>query len=184
MYELENSDYFTNMNRVVEMFLKGQTNPTSIAKGLGLQRKDVVNYISAWQELARNNENIKGRAAEALTAMDKHYDMIIKELWEVVEAPTVDLKTKASTLKQIADVEAKRQETLQKAGLYDDSGISDELVAMEERVATIERILLDVARQYPQAKTFIMQELSNMGKPTTVEEDKPLRGEVVEEDGD
>lgn len=178
MYELEESDYYVNMNRVVEMYLKGETNATAIAKGLSLPRKDVLNYIQAWREIAKNNEKIKDRAAEALTAMDRHYDLILKEMWDIVNE-TNDLKLKSSTLTGIANVEAKRQETLQKAGLYDDAGISDELVRMEEYTDGIKAVLMNVVKQYPQTKTYIMQELSNLGKPVSV--DNPIPGEVVDD---
>lgn len=177
MYELEETDYYVNMNRVVEMYLKGETNATKIAKGLSLPRKDVLDYIQAWKEIASNNERIKDRAAEALTAMDRHYDMIIKGFWEVIEDRTVDLKTKAGALKNVADVEAKRQETLQKAGLYDDAGISEELVRMEEYTDAIQQVLFDVVKQFPQTKVFIMERFSKIGNPVTV--DEPVKGEVI-----
>jgi hypothetical protein len=179
--DIEESDYYRDMNRVVEMYLKGTTNPTSISKGLSLPRKDVLNYIQAWKEIAKNNAQIKDRAAEALTAMDRHYDIIIKEMWDVVN-DTLDLKVKASTLKQIADVEAKRQETLQKAGLYDDAGISDELVRLEEYTEAIKQVLFAVIKNFPMTKVFIMQQFSNIGNPTSVPEDdddSPIEGEVL-----
>jgi hypothetical protein len=179
MYELEETDYYVNLNRVMEMFLKGQTNATKISKALGLPRKDVLDYIAAWQDIARNNQNIKDRATEALTAMDKHYDMIIAGFWEIIENPLVDLKTKAGALKNVADVEVKRQETLQKAGLYDDAGIADELVRMEEYTEGIKNALFAVIKQYPETKVFIMEQFSKAGEPVVVEE--PIKGEITKD---
>ena len=169
--EIEEADYYVNMNRVVEMYLKGETNATKISKGLSLPRKDVLDYIQAWKEIAANNDRIKERAAEALTAMDKHYDMIIKGFWEVIDNAAVDLKTKAGALKSVADVEAKRQETLQKAGLYDDAGVAEELVAMEEYTDGIKSVLFAVIKEYPQTKVFIMEKLSSLGEPVAVSTD-------------
>lgn len=177
MYEIEETDYYVNLNRVTELYLKGETNATKIAKLLSLPRKDVLDYIQAWKEIAKNTPSIKDRAAEALTAMDKHYDIIIKGLWEVIDDPTVDLKTKASTLKNAADVEAKRQETLQKAGLYDDAGIAEELVAMEEYTEGIKNVLFAVIKKYPETKVFIMEEFSKVGEPVSV--DEPIKGEIT-----
>ena len=171
--ELEETDYYVNMHRVVEMYLKGETNATKIAKGLSLPRKDVLEYISAWREIAKSNEKIKDRAAEALTAMDRHYDMIIKEYWTIIDDRTVDLKTKATALKNVADIEAKRQETLQKAGLYDDAGITEELVQMQEYTDNIKGVLLSVVKEYPETKVFIMEKLSSIGKPVSVPEQNP-----------
>jgi uncharacterized protein YjgD (DUF1641 family) len=178
-FELEEADYYVNMNRVVEMYLKGETNATKIAKGLSLPRKEVLDYIDAWREIAKSNDKIKDRAAEALTAMDRHYDMIIRELWSIINDRTVDLKTKASTLKSLADIEAKRQETLQKAGLYDDSGIADELVRMEKYVEGIKAALFAVIKEYPLTKVFIMERLSGAGSPVSVD-NPPIEGEVIE----
>lgn len=175
--ELEEADYYVNMNRVVEMYLKGETNATKIAKGLSLPRRDVLDYIAAWKDIAKNSDKIKDRAAEALTAMDKHYDMIIKEMWDIVEGGG-DPRTRATVLKSLADVEAKRQETLQKAGLYDDAGISEQLVQMEEYTDGIKNALFAVIREYPQTKAFIMEQLSNAGEAVTVSE--PVEGVVID----
>jgi hypothetical protein len=169
MYEIEAADIYVDMNRVVEMYLKGTTNATAIAKALDIPRKDVLNHIDEWRRIAANTDAIKDRASEALTAMDKHYDLIIAEMWDIVHGGA-DERVRATTLKAIADVEAKRQETLQKAGLYDDAGISEELVAMEERVEAIERLLVSVAQKYPETKIFIMEGLSKASGPVSIED--------------
>src|SRR6478609_90781 len=128
-------EYGTEMERVVNEYLKGELNPTNIAKTTGLKRASVVSYIQMWKEIAQNDKNIKARGREALTEMDRHYSMIIKELWGIVNDPSVTLVVKNGALKNIAEVEAKRQNVLQQAGLYADSDVADELVAMEEQQA-------------------------------------------------
>jgi hypothetical protein len=176
--ELEEPDYYVNMNRVMELYLKGTINPTTISKALSLPRKDVLNYIDTWKEIAKNNPAIKDRAAEVLQNFDRSTDMIIEKMWTVVDDGTVDLKTKASTLKQIHDIDSKRQETLQKAGMYDDAGIADELVAMEEYVEGIKQALFATIKEYPHTKTFIMEQLSGAGKPVSVDSETVV-SEVV-----
>ena len=183
MYEIEESNYYVNLNRVMELFLKGTTNPTAIARTLGLQRKEVVDYINAWKETAKNDRNVKDRAAEALSAMDRHYDMIIKGLWEIADDPITDAKTRATTLKSLADIESKRQETLQKAGLYSDNDIADELLAMEQYVEGIKNALRATIKEYPMTKNFIMEQLSNAGDSQPVDSNiKIIEGHVVEDD--
>jgi len=102
MQELEEADYYVEMNTVVTAMLKGETNATALARQLHMPRTKVMDYMQAWKEIAKNDADIKDRAKEALTNMDRHYDLIIKEMWDVVEDSMVDLKTKAGTLNQIA----------------------------------------------------------------------------------
>ena len=160
--ELESAEYYVQMNRVVEALLKGQTNVTTLAKELGLPRKDVLNYIDCWKDIAKDDEGIKDLARASLTEMNVHYDLIIKEQWTIVEDNAVDLKTKGATLKQIADVVAKRQETLQRAGLYDDAGLADELAETQVKAQAIKELLRDIATEYPQTKTAILEGLNRI----------------------
>lgn len=162
MQDLETVTYYEEMHTVVEALLKGETNPTALARQLGMTRVKVMDYVDAWKDIAKNDSDIKDRAKESLTNMDRHYDLIIKEMWGVVEDNSVDLRTKASTLKQIADVESKRQETLQKAGLYDDAGVAEELVDTQIKAQAIKELLRDVATKYPNTKTDILEGLSRI----------------------
>ena len=164
------------MNRVVELMLKGQNDPTKIAKQLDMKRVEVQGYIEEWKAIAANDDNIKLRAREALTEMDRHYGLIIERLWETVEQADSagDVKTKTTTLKAIADIEAKRQETLQKAGLYDDAALGDELIMMEERAEQIKKLLTNIATKYPETKMDIMY-----GLRAIFGQSDPIPGEVV-----
>lgn len=159
--ELEQAEYYSEMNKVVEALLKGETNVTKLARSVGLSRVKVLDYIEAWKEIARNDDGIKDRAKEALTNMDNHYNMIIKEMWNIVEDASIDAKTRSSTLKQIADIESKRQETLQKAGLYDDADIAGELVETQIKAEAIKELLRLVATKFPETREEI---LSGLGK--------------------
>lgn len=180
MTELQTAEYYDEMNKVVEKLLTGTKHPATIAKELGMQRKDVVHYINEWKQIAQNRPDIQERAMEALSSMDRHYDMIIKEMWLIVETE-VENKTRATVLKNIADVEAKRQETLQKAGMYDDSGIADQLAEMEEHAEAIRKLLTEVATKYPETKLFIMEGISRIfGQAPAVpdDDDGVIKGEI------
>lgn len=154
--------YYQEMERVVEVFLKGETSPSAISRTLDMPRKKVVEYIEAWKDIARQTGNQKDRANEALREMDVHFGLILKEMWSVVEDPTVTLQVKSSTLKSIADVEAKRQDVLYKAGMYSDTEIGDELVAMEDKAKKIQQLLKRVVQKYPETKMFIMEGLQEI----------------------
>ena len=174
------ADHYETMNEIIEHYLKGNKNPTAIAKLVGLPRKDVLLYIEEWQALAQNSDYAKGRAEEALVALDKHFDMIIAEQWNIVHDGGTDNRTRATVLKNLADVEAKRQEVIQKSGLYDDAGITDELVLQQERADKMKQALITVVKENPHLKTRVLSLLSAIeDEIVVVPEDKPLEGEVV-----
>ena len=179
--ELQTADFYDEMNTVVTALLKGETNPTALARQLKMPRKRVIEYMGEWRKIASNRPDIRERAMEALTAMDQHYSLIIKEMWEICDE-TLDMKLKATTLKSIADVEVKRQESLQRAGMFDDSGIADEIASMEEQADLIKNLLSEVARKYPETRAFIMEEIQRIfGQgPTIKTDDDTIIGEVAD----
>ena len=184
MYDIanvESAEYYDEMNTVVQEYLKGTTDPTKLSKQLSIPRRKVLDYIDAWKAIAQNHDGIKERANEALTALTRHFDMIISELWAVVNDPAVTLTVKASTLKTIADVDGKRQEALQKAGLYDDSALGDQLAKAEEKADAIRVLLTEVANKHPAAKGMIMEGLEKIFKKVgrMPAEEEPIKGEVV-----
>jgi DNA-directed RNA polymerase specialized sigma subunit len=178
---VEDAEYYEQMNQVVEAMLKGETNPTTLARELGMTRKEVLNFMDEWRSIAANNPDIQARAREAMTAMDKHFDLIIKEMWAIVNGPADD-KTRATVLKNIADVESKRQESLQKAGLYDDNSMAEEIAEMERKSEAIHLMFQEVAQKYPQTRAFIQERLSRIFGDSTVpsgESEDVLKGEIV-----
>lgn len=159
--EVGSTEYYVNMDRVMNLYLKGTTNLTHLAKATGLKRAEVMLYIDEWRKTAASNEDVKQRAKDNLAEMDEHYSLIISETWRVVEDADAngDLKTKATALKNLADIESKRQDTLQKAGLYDDAELGDQLALMAEQAEAIKKMLVDLSEKYPQAKQDILEGL-------------------------
>lgn len=152
------------MNTIVENYLlKGITNATRISKELKIPRREVLDHIDAWKQIAQNDEGVKARARELLTEMDMSYNKIIEELW-VTHTESGGGKDAAAILKLIAEVIAKRQETLQKAGLYDDAAIGDELALVEEQMEGIKNLLKQVATDFPETRQTIMQGLGAIFK--------------------
>lgn len=178
MQDIQHRDdaHYETLDQVLKLFLTGNRNATAIAKELSIPRRDVLDYIAEWRSIANNTEGIKDRATQALHEMDKHYDMIIQKQWEIVNDETINANTRANTLNQIAGIEAKRQETFQKAGLYDDSGIADQIVEMEEKVEAYETLLLTVANVFPDTKPYIRERIAMLKDEAVVE---PMQGEVV-----
>lgn len=176
--EIELLDRYEQINKVAQMYIKGTTNPTTIAKELGVKRAEALDLISEWREIARGSDDIKEQAAEALQVGIQHYSMIVARFWETVEqADTAfDYKTKNAVLKNIADVEAKKIDMLQKAGLYDDAAIGDELADMEAKQAILINILKEVTSDCDHCKYEVARRLS---KVTGKAEPVTISGEVT-----
>jgi hypothetical protein len=168
--EIDTLDRIEQMNSVVAAHLKGD-NPTVIARNTGMKRAQVIEYIDEWKLIAQNSKTIQGRAQEALTGMDEHYSMIIRELWGVLEEADMnnDLKTKNSVLKNLADVEGKRVDLLQKAGLLDNQQMGDEVVEMERKHEILIGILREVTSDCPHCKVEVARRLSRVtGETETI----------------
>ena len=161
--ELAIIDHFDQMNVVVEEMLKGNT-PTQIAKQLGIKRADVLDHIDEWKGLIRTDNRIRERAKEALGGADQHYAMIIQRAWETVEQADANAQynIKAQSLKLIADVEARRIDMLQKAGLLEDNELADQLLDTERKQQILVDILKSVTSTCDHCKFEVARRLSEI----------------------
>ena len=157
--EIKKAEYYEEMNRVVEMLLRGKTSPIEISRSLGISRAKVLTYIDAWKQSARNMDEIQNRAKEILSELDAQYNYIINEYHDIIDDTLVAQKDRAAALKNMADVLAKRQEIFAKAGIMTDAEITDELIEWQEKYASIERLLVKVAKENPSLRLMIMDEL-------------------------
>jgi len=161
--ELEVSDKFDQMNRVVEEMLKGNS-PTAIARSLSIKRTEVLEHLDTWKNLVKGDSSIRERAKEALAATDQHYAMIINRAWETVEQADANdqLNIKAQTLKLIADVEGKRIDMLQKAGLLENNELGDQLIETERKQGVLVEILKSVTANCDHCKFEVARRLSEV----------------------
>jgi hypothetical protein len=161
--EIELAGQFDQMNKVIEELLKGGTS-TQIAKNLNLTRVQVENHIKTWKELVQDNTAIKARAKEALAGADEHYSMLIKEAWSVVNEAGVasELNTKNAALKLIADIEAKRIDMLNKAGVLENNSMADEILENERKQEVLVGILRDVTSSCDHCKFEVAKRLSEV----------------------
>ena len=176
--EIELLDRYEQVNKVAQLYIKGTTNPTTIAKELGVKRAQALELIDEWRDIARNNDDIRAQASEALQIGIQHYSMIVERFWETVEQANNadDYKTKNAVLKNIADVEAKKIDMLQKAGLYDDASLGDELAEMEEKQELLVSILREVTADCDHCKYEVARRLA---KVTGKAEPVNISGEVA-----
>jgi len=163
MGEVEVAGQFDQMNKVIEELLKGST-PSQIARSLELTRVQVDNHIKTWKEFVQDNSAIKARAKEALAGADEHYSMLIKEAWRTVEQADVQdaLNVKAQSLKLIADIEAKRIDMLNKAGVLENNDMADQILESERKQEVLVSILRDVTSSCDHCKWEVAKRLQEV----------------------
>jgi hypothetical protein len=161
--------HLDQVNRVVEEYLKGN-DPTQISKELSLPRQKVVGYIDEWRAMAADNAAIRARAKEALVGADTHYTKLIQKAYEVIDdaTTTANLNAKTSGIKLVMDLESKRIDMLQKAGLLENKELAEEMIEIERKQEVLVKILKDIASEHPQVRDLIMQRLSDVSKEREV----------------
>jgi hypothetical protein len=161
--------HLDQVNLVVEEYLKG-SDPTVISKQLSIPRTRVVTLINEWKVMASANDAIRARAKEALAAADTHYSKLISKSYEVIDeaSMTNNLGAKTQAIKLVMDIESKRIDMLQKAGLLENKELADEMIEIENRQMVLMSILKDIASEYPQVRDEIMKRLSSIAKKDEV----------------
>jgi hypothetical protein len=127
-----------------------------------MPRTKVVSLIKEWQTMASDNSAIRARAKEALAAADEHYSRLISQAYEVIEeaTTTANLTAKTAGIKLVMDLESKRIEMLQKAGLLENKELAEEMLEIERRQDILMKILKDIAADHPEVRDKIMSRLS------------------------
>jgi hypothetical protein len=162
-------EHLDEVNKVVEEYLKGN-DPTQISKDLVIPRQKVVAHINEWKQMASDNAIIRARAKEALAGADTHYNKLIQKAYEVIDdaTTTANLAAKTSAIKLVLDIEAKRIDMLQKAGLLENKELAEEMLEIERKQDILVGILRDIASEYPQIRDEIMRRLSDVSKEKEV----------------
>jgi hypothetical protein len=162
-------EHLDQVNKVVEEYLKGN-DPTQISKELALPRQKVVSYINEWKVMAADNAAIRARAKEALVGADTHYSKLIQKAYEVIDdaTTTANLSAKTSAIKLVLDIEARRIDMLQKAGLLENKELAEEMLEIERKQEVLVNILKDMATEHPEVRDKIMRRLSDISKEREV----------------
>lgn len=169
------SERFNLMEQVAEKTLKGLS-ATAISKELSIPRKEVLTLQEDYRVALANDYEARDMARDHLNMMVKHYDSLIKKFYDLVdEIDSLQFThqvaaQKNAALKAVADLEAKRLDALQKAGLLEGAELGDELAEMEEKQAIIISILRDDLCN--ECKPKIAYKLSQVtGKTETIREE-------------
>ena len=163
--EIELVKHLDEVNKVVEEYLKGN-DPTRISKELDLPRTRVVAHLNEWRVMASANDAIRARAKEALVGADAHYTKLIQQAYEVIEdaTTTANLSAKTTAIKLVMDIEARRIDMLQKAGLLENKELAEKMIEIEKRQEVLVGILRDIASEHPEVRDLIMSRLSTIAK--------------------
>ena len=139
-----------------------------ISKELDIPKARVSSLLREWKQMASNSEAVRSRAREALAAADQHYSKLIKQAYEVIEDAntTANLNAKTTAIKLVLDIETRRIDMLQKAGLLENKELAEQLLETERKQELIMSILKDVAAKYPIVKNEIITRLAEVSGPT------------------
>lgn len=157
------------VNRVAAEYLKG-ADDAEISKSLNLPRAKVKSLLTDWRSLVANNQAIQARAKEALAGADQHYSALIKKAYEVIDSAdqSSNLAAKTTSIKLIADIESKRLEMLQKAGLLDNQELADQLIETEKKHEVLIGILKEVTSTCNVCKPKVLSKLSAINEGVVV----------------
>ena len=164
MSEIELADRWERINKVVDLFLKGTTNPNQIAKITGFKRIDVQDYLNEWRSVIQSDRQVQMRAREALAGADRHYSMLIEEGWDVINQSSTmgDLAKKATGIKLVADIQQKQIDMLQKAGLIEDTEMATQIIETERKQEVLVKILKEIVSECDHCKKEVFQRLESV----------------------
>lgn len=161
--------HMEEVNSVAAEYIKGK-DESAISKELDIPRNRVVKLLNEWRDMIANNEAIRIRAREALAGADQHYNYLIKQAYEVIEDAntTANLSAKTTAIKLILDIEGKRIDMLQKAGLLENKELADELLEMERKQEILVKILKEVSGECSKCKNEVARRLAQVAGQTEV----------------
>ena len=163
------SDILTHLeevNAVATEYIKGM-NETEISRELDIPKARVSSLLREWKQMASNSEAVRSRAREALAAADQHYGKLIKQAYEVIDDANLNGQQtqKLTAIKLVLDIETRRIDMLQKAGLLENKELAEQLLETERKQELIMGILKDIATKHPQIRTEIMHRLAEISGP-------------------
>lgn len=158
------AERWEKINRVVDAFLKGTTNPSAIARMTGFKRTEVQEYLNEWRVVIQSDRQVQMRAREALAGADRHYSMLMEEGWDVINqaGTSSDLAKKTAGIKIVADIQQKQIDMLQKAGLIEDSEIAQQIMETERKQEILVKILKEVVADCDNCKREVFKRLEQV----------------------
>jgi hypothetical protein len=163
---------YQNMEEIVKRHLKGHS-PLKIARDMGIKMVEVNKNVAMWREIVQKDMESRDAARDHLNEMVERFTGLIAVLSENLESLqnydySGDGKQSAAkfesisgqintTVRNIADLDSKRVDLLQKAGLLENAALGDELAEREAR----EEALINILRNdlCPDCKMVVARKL-------------------------
>ena len=166
--------HIEEVNQVASEYIKGK-DASAISKELDIPRNRVLNLLNEWRNMVANNEAVRIRAREALAGADQHYNHLIRQAYEVIEdaTTTANLSAKTAAIKLVMDIESKRIDMLQKAGLLENKELADQLLEQEQKQDVLVGVLREVSGDCPRCRNEVakrLAQISGQGEVITVEQ--------------
>ncbi len=162
------------MEEVAKHMMRGESEYQA-ARRLNMKVVEVRSLWQNYKDRLNNDALARDAARDSLNVMVKQYDDLIKVLHDnLYGLNDLDYKDKISsqivaTTKAIGDLQAKRVDLLQKAGLLDAHDLGDELAEREEREALLINILRnDLCDDCRSVVARKLQEVTNTVEATVV----------------
>jgi hypothetical protein len=174
-------DAYQNMEEIVKRHLKGHS-PLKIARDLAIKVVEVNKNVEMWREIVQKDMESRDAARDHLNEMVERFTGLIAVLSENLESLqnydySGDGKQSAAkfesisgqintTVRNIADLDAKRVDLLQKAGLLDNAELGNELAEREAR----EEALIHILRNdlCPDCKMVVARKLQKITQQVEV----------------
>ena len=159
-----------------------------IARRYNLKQADVRTVIKEYRESLKGNREVSERGMELAHSLDLHFGELVREtqgtLKEIDDAlDEASVKEKASLLGQrlsaiklISDIESRRVDVMQKAGLLQDDAIVTQMEEQEEQMQQVLQIVKRVTERYPELAKEIALEIATL---TGEAQSEFVEGEVV-----
>jgi len=161
--------HMEEVNKVAAEYIKGK-DASFISKELDIPRNRVVKLLDEWRNMVANNEAVRIRAREALAGADQHYNHLIRQTYEVIEeaTSTSNLSAKTAAIKLVMDIESKRIDMLQKAGLLENKELADQILEQEKKQEVLVKILREVSGECPKCRNDVAKRLAEVAKTSEV----------------
>lgn len=159
--------HIEEVNKVAAEYIKG-FNESEISKELDIPKARVSSLLREWKTMASNSEAVRSRAREALSGADTHYSKLIRQAYEVIEDANTQgsLTAKTAAIKLILDIESKRIDMLQKAGLLENKELAEQLLETERKQELLMKILTEVSGSCNKCKPEVLKRLSEVSGPS------------------
>lgn len=159
------SDPFKEMEEVAKSMLKGHTEYKT-ARDLGLKVVEVRALWIAYKDRLSNDSLARDAARDHLNMMVRSFDDLILKMHanlDDLDNMAFDQQTSAqkiASVKTIGELQAKRVDALQKAGLLDNAELGDELAEHERQ----RDILVDILKNdlCPECQARVAQKLQQV----------------------